>query len=475
MIKKQGKNLITNMGTYFLLQVVNLLVGLVLPRMYLKVYGSEINGVISTVNSFISYFSYLEAGIGLTLIHSLFKPLADNDDSKINKILSFSKKQYQKISIVYFLLVVGLSITFPMLSSTASMGSFEFSSLVFVIGLYGAVDFYTMARYRVLLTADRKEYVITLAMIVAQCVRFLLTWMFLQFDMSVVFVKTVPIITLLLRSIILRIYVAKKYKAVSFNESFENDIVNTSTRWDALILQISINTSTLLPVILVSQFLNYKVANVYAVYNMVITTVVLFVSSLSSGVSPMLGRIIASKGDIGQAYNLYEFIITLILTIVFSVCAVMILPFIDFYVKVVEDVNYIYPIYAVLFSLWGALYALRMPSTAIINAAALYRENRMNNILNLCLQVGLGIALTALFGIIGALISMIVATIQRNISMSVVINKHYIKGSFLNTVKRHIVIISIIVLSFVIGWELTYTTNVTLISWLWSGSTFGSP
>ena len=66
--------LLTNMMSYAALQIVNMMVGLFLPRLYLAVYGSEINGVVSAVNSFISYFSYLEAGLGLTMIHSLFKP-----------------------------------------------------------------------------------------------------------------------------------------------------------------------------------------------------------------------------------------------------------------------------------------------------------------------------------------------------------------------------------------------------------------
>ena len=97
-MKNQPKNqLLFNMGSYAGLQIVNMLVGLFLPRLYLAVYGSEVNGIISTINSFVTYFSYLEAGLGLTLIHSLFKPLAENDVSSTNGILTFSKKQYQKI------------------------------------------------------------------------------------------------------------------------------------------------------------------------------------------------------------------------------------------------------------------------------------------------------------------------------------------------------------------------------------------
>ena len=111
---KSKNHLFTNMFSYALLQIVNLLIGLFLPRLYLSVYGSEINGIISTVNSFTVYFSYLEAGLGLTLIHSLFKPLAEKNVDITNNILTYSKKQYQKISYIYFaLVVVGVTVSLP--------------------------------------------------------------------------------------------------------------------------------------------------------------------------------------------------------------------------------------------------------------------------------------------------------------------------------------------------------------------------
>jgi len=289
MTNKSKNRLFTNMTSYAILQIVNMLVGLFLPRLYLAVYGSEINGIVSTVNSFITYFSYLEAGLGLTLIHSLFKPLADKNTNELNGILSFSKKQYQKISTIYFILVVALSLIFPMARNTDAIGRFEFMSLVFVIGLYGTLDFYTMAKYRVLLTADRKEYVISNAMILAQILRFVFVWLLLQFNLSVVLVKAIPILTLIIRSVVLKIYVQRKYPAVNFMLNSNVVISSASHRWDALLLQISISTSVSLPTIIVSQVLGFNEANVYAVYSLVISAIIAIVSALSSGVSPMMG------------------------------------------------------------------------------------------------------------------------------------------------------------------------------------------
>jgi len=456
----------TNMISYAVLQIVNMLVGLFLPRLYLAVYGSETNGVISTINSFTTYFAYLEAGIGLTLIHSLFKPLAENNTGELNGILSFSKRQYQKISYMYFGLVMILSVAFPLIKSTDAMGIPEFMSLVFVIGLYGAIDFYTMSKYRVLLTADRKEYVISNATTLAQLLRFVLVWAMLQFELSVVFVKIIPIFTLLIRSLILRIYVKRKYPDVNFSSQSKVNIAVKSNRWDALLLQISISTSISLPTIIISQVLGFKEANVYAVYSLVISAMISIISALSSGVSPMLGLTIAQGKDISKTYNLYDYIVSFALTLVFSVTVVMIIPFIKIYTSVADDINYVYPLYAVLISVWAALYSYRIPLSAVINAAGIYRENRINNIVNLAIQVVLGIIAAIVFGIAGLLVVMIISAIQRNVCLGIVNSRKFFDGKISKNISRQIIMSAMIVISWLLS-ELTFKNlEFTVFTWV---------
>ena len=454
------------MTSYALLQIVNLLVGLFLPRLYLAVYGSEINGAISTVNSFTSYFTYLEAGLGLTLIHALFKPLAENNTKELNGILSYAKKRYQNISLIYFILVVAFSLIFPFTKATQDIGRIEFSLLIFVIGIYGSLDFFTMSKYRVLLTADRKEYVISNAMTLAQAFRFVFTWILLQFQMSVVLVKLVPIFTLLIRSIILRIYIKTHYKNISYTEQEQISITETKNHWDALLLQISISTSIALPTILISQILDYREANVYAVYSLVISAMISITSSLSSGVAPMFGKSIAEKKNIQSTYRIFDFAVACIISIVFSITAVMLLPFVKLYTSVVNDVNYIHPAYAILMSIWGALYAYRIPVTAVVNAAGIYRENRIHNIINLAIQVILGLFATIFFGIPGLIIVMILSSLHRNIALTNENNKKILHGTLKNCLIHQGMIIAIILSSFAVSYYLITQIQFTILIWI---------
>lgn len=464
-VKKQGR-LITNMTSYAVLQIVNMLVGLFLPRLYLAVYGSEVNGIISTANSFISYFSYLEAGIGLTLIHSLFKPLAENNAEQTNGILSYSQKQYRRISGIYFALVVALSLLFPIISSSDALSRWEFVSLVFVIGVYGALDFFTMAKYRVLLTADRKEYVISNAFIIAQLLRFCFVWLLLQFNISVVFVKIVPILTLLVRSLILRIYIKRNYPNVYYDAPPTRNLSVTNNRWDALLLQISINTSISLPTIIISQVLGFKEANVYAVYSMIASAMISIVSALSSGVSPQMGQKLSRGESVTESYEIYDFIVSLIISIVFSTMAFMTIPFVKLYTSVVDDVNYIYPVYAILISVWAALYSYRIPMTAVINAAGIYRGNRISNIVNLVLQIVAGIVGAIFGGIGGVLVVMILASIQRNIWFAFVNSKCLLHNGVKSAIVYQCLIVLLIIANGWLAKKITSGFEITILLWV---------
>lgn len=466
MSRNKSNRLFINMISYALLQIVNMLVGLFLPRLYLAVYGSEINGVISTINSFTSYFTYLEAGLGLTLIHSLFKPLAENNMQELNGILTYSKKRYKDISFVYFILVVVFSLFFPLTKATQDIGKIEFAMLVFVIGIYGALDFFTMSKYRVLLTADRKEYVISNAMILAQVCRFVFTWILLQFDLSVVLVKLVPIFTLLIRSLILRIYIKKNYERISYNSTERISVEISKSHWDALLLQISISTSVSLPTIVISQILDYREANVYAVYSLVIGAMISITSALSSGVSPMLGKSIAEGKSINKTYEVFDYVVAVITSIVFSITSVMLLPFVDLYTDVVSDINYIHPEYAVLMSIWGALYTYRIPVTAVVNAAGVYKENRRHNIINLLLQVILGVVSTIVFGIPGLILVMIVSALQRNIALTMVNNKKLLHSNLKNCILYQILMVVLIGGSFLVSYNIIASIEFDVFKWV---------
>ena len=73
-MSRTKKFLYNSISTGFF-QIVLMISGLITPRIMLKYYGSEINGLISSINQFIVYFNLVEAGLSGAAIYALYKPL----------------------------------------------------------------------------------------------------------------------------------------------------------------------------------------------------------------------------------------------------------------------------------------------------------------------------------------------------------------------------------------------------------------
>src|SRR5690554_870944 len=153
------KSAIYNNFSAGLLQIVILLFGLITPRLMIQSFGSEINGLISSSKQIVAYLNYLELGITSALIYSLYLPMSKQNFEEINPIVSRTKQEYYKVSILYFIGVILISFLYPLLLNV----SFRYEIvilIVFFIGMYGTLDFFTLAKYRVLLEADQRGYII---------------------------------------------------------------------------------------------------------------------------------------------------------------------------------------------------------------------------------------------------------------------------------------------------------------------------
>ena len=93
---KKDNRIKYNLLSGIVYQVVLIVLSFLLPRLYLENFGSEVNGVLSTIKQIFFYMCLLEAGIGLATIQALYKPVAEKDYDKSSSILSATGKYYIK-------------------------------------------------------------------------------------------------------------------------------------------------------------------------------------------------------------------------------------------------------------------------------------------------------------------------------------------------------------------------------------------
>lgn len=51
----------------------------------MKYFGSELNGLVTSITQFLGFITLLEAGVGNVVQSSLYRPLAQKDDAELAK------------------------------------------------------------------------------------------------------------------------------------------------------------------------------------------------------------------------------------------------------------------------------------------------------------------------------------------------------------------------------------------------------
>ena len=84
------------------------MMGLIIPRILLTHYGSDTNGLISTITQIFTYVALLEAGISQATINALYKPVQEKNEKMIINVLFASRKYYRNVTYVYAAIVIVL-------------------------------------------------------------------------------------------------------------------------------------------------------------------------------------------------------------------------------------------------------------------------------------------------------------------------------------------------------------------------------
>ena len=156
----RNKATLINMISGLILQMFTILSGFILPKIILTSFGSEVNGLVSSLNQFLSYISLVEGGITGVVMANLYKPIVEKDEQKISAVMVTANRFFiKKIGILFVAYSVGLSIVYPLLFKT----EFNFAyvcSLTLILSITVLVQYMFSITLKTLLDADKRVYVV---------------------------------------------------------------------------------------------------------------------------------------------------------------------------------------------------------------------------------------------------------------------------------------------------------------------------
>ena len=402
-----------NIASSVLLQLVSGVCGLILPRFILQNFGSEVNGLVASISQLLGYTVLLEGGIGGVLRAALYKPLANGDAEGISRIFYQISRSFKKIARFFVGFALILSISMKFLVDTQFNWFFVFT-MVLILSTQTLFNYYGSMPHRILMTADQKLYVIQFTQIITIVLNLLLCLLAMHLGGGIHMVKLTSLSVFLLNPLVQRLYVKRHYHLSCDTDAKSMEIAQ---KRDGITHHLSYFVHRNTDVVVLSLLGSLQAVSVYTVYHTVINVLEQLLASVSSGVSGLVGRLIAKEeiSELNRIIDRYEACNNVLATGIATVCAILILPFVSIYTGGVTDAQYHQPVFAILIIAGSYTYSIRHPFGSVVAAAGHYKETKTGAVIETVINLALSLALVKPLGLVGVALGTFVAMSFRTI------------------------------------------------------------
>ena len=413
---------IRNIAMTLALQIITIAYGFVIPKLVLSYFGSETNGLVSSIGQFLSYIQLLEGGLGSVIMAALYKPLSDHDEKKISEIIKAAELFFRKIALIYLVYSVIVAVLYPLCVKSSFSFSFV-ATLTLIIAFSTFIQYFFALTYRLLITADRHGYIVSLANIIFLALNLGLSIVSVRIYPSIHLLKIINSVAFIVQPLIFSIYVKKNYHIEKDVEPDKNAIAQ---RWDGFGQNLAFFIHTNTDVVILTLFCTLKTVSVYSVYFMVIGSLKNLVIAISAAIKPSFGKALVeySDEDKNKSFVNYDMGMGLVSTFCFTCCAIMIVSFVTVYTKGITDISYHEPLFAVIITFAEAIYCIRDPYVAVAYSTGKFRETASYAYIEAGMNIVLSIVLVPWLGMVGVAIGTAVSMVYRMVMHVIYVKKH---------------------------------------------------
>lgn len=418
-------------------QVVLVALSFLLPRLYLENFGSEVNGILSTIKQIFVYMTLLEAGIGLATTQALYKPIAENDRNTASAVISATNIFYRRSGIVYAGAVVLLAVVYAYVIPTG-MNSHELFAIIILTAMPALFSFFVQAKYRIFLEVDGRKYIINNSETVLQLLSNIGKILVLLLTDSLVLMQFVYCALSLMQLGYVYIRAKRRYSWLDVHATPNFEAI--AQRKSVLVHQISGMVFNNTDVLLLSLMCDFKVVSVYSIYNIFFSQVQLFITNVTSGFGFALGQMFHTDRDrFCKTYHIYETLYIMATFIIYTLMAVFLLPLIQIYTQGIDDANYTNVYLVFLFVVMNLLANGKLPSNHVLEFAGMFEKTRSHAIWEMVINITVSVAAILRWGICGAIFGTIVALLYRGTVMVFYANKKVLGRSVWHTYRHWVV------------------------------------
>lgn len=418
-------------------QVTTIICGFILPRLILSHFGTEINGLVNSISQFLGVISFLELGVGAVVQSSLYKPLADNDNINVSKVIASADKFFRKLGYILTIYIIVMLFYYPYLVKQ-SFGFMFTATLILAISIRSFAQYFFGIVNRLLLVADQKAYIQYVAQTIAIIINTIACYTLITFDCSVQIVYGMTSLIFFLQPYAIHLYIKKYY---ALDRKIHYDVEPIKQKWNGVAQHVAAVILAGSDTVVLTIFSTLVNVSIYAIYFLPMSGARLVIMSMISGIEALIGNLWAKQDlrELRKVFAWTEWLIHTGTTLIFTLTAVLIVPFVQVYTHGVSDANYIQPLFGILLVAANSGHCLRLPYNIMILAAGHYKQTQHNYIIAAVMNIVISIIGVKQFGLIGVTLGTLAAMVYQTVWMAWYNSKNFIQWPMRKFLKQMVV------------------------------------
>lgn len=360
-----------------LYQVILLALGFIAPRFIILAYGSEINGLQSTISQIVNIIALLQSGVGAASTYLLYRPIAEKDYDTVSIRIYSTIKYFRKIAILFFLIMFLCSFIFAW-SMKKNLTFGELFICFFLFGLKSALDIYYTSGYVTLFAADQSRYVISIANLIEKIIYYILLFIAIFNKSYFIWLYIDLVIGCIIKIVYCKLIFQKKYSRL-INLRKEYRYIPINGRNYSMLNEISHSIVSSSIYVLFSYMYGLEAASIFSIYNLVIILLMTIGIVVYESFASSYGNL-NTENNIKKSNKIFASFLSgfnAMNTILYICAAFLMIPFISLYTQGMTDVQYINRFLGINISIYGIVYTFRIPYNILVSTNGLFKETSL--------------------------------------------------------------------------------------------------
>lgn len=411
MSASRTQNSVRNIAFNFLNQIVSLVMRFINRSVFIQVLGVEYLGISGLFSDILQMLSMADLGLNTAMVFSLYKPLAEENESEVAALVHAYKKIYNWIALI--VTIVGISLV-PFLKCLINLDQeIPYVNLYYLFFLANTVASYLVVYKTSVLTADQKGYVSAKINSISSVIRTIVMTLFLYITRSYFAYLTIQVIFTYATNFYVsfkaeQLYPFIKGKAYLEKKRFKSILGDIKS---VFIYKLSGVLVTATDNTLISVMIGTVWVGLYSNYSLITTQLTNLFNTIFSSLSASVGNLVVCE-DEKERYRVFSVLQSASLMIC-SFCSVCIFLLIPDFITVWLGKEYLMDnltLIAITTNFYFSI--ILMPVWTYREATGMYRKTKYVMLATAVVNLIVSIALGKIIGLSGIIFATTIARLS---------------------------------------------------------------